>query len=199
MTPEQQVVWDLISKLNDQEFSGWFETSEVMAFVQVESAFRPKAYRFEPRLGEGSYGLMQVLASTARSVSGLLDPEAMYDPEVGLRTGMTVAKLYWSQEAKHFGRDPSLEEWAASYNEGVGGVERDANAGRQPDPAYTAAWMRAYQFWENEATPTKVPTIAIPSAKDLQAALLFAGEAPGPLDGIWGPRSAAALTAYYTR
>src|SRR5512135_2365351 len=105
MTPQQQQVLDLIQKLNDNEFEGWFLPSELMAFCQIESAFRPKAYRYEPRLSEGSYGLMQVLASTARSVNpALSNPESMYDPEVGLRVGMKVAKLYWTQEQRRFGR-----------------------------------------------------------------------------------------------
>ena len=38
---------------------------------------------------------------------------------------------------------------------------------------------------------------AIPSARDLQTALAAAGCDPGAVDGIWGPRSAAALAAYY--
>lgn len=45
--------------------------------------------------------------------------------------------------------------------------------------------------------PPPLPTIAIPSARDLQAALASQGNDPGPIDGIWGPRSAAALLAYY--
>lgn len=148
MTPQQQQVLDLINQINDAKFSSWFDPSEVMAFCQVESAFRPRAYRYEPRLGEGSYGLMQVLASTAKSVDpAITDPEAMYDPATGLTVGMTVAKLYWDQEQKHFGRDPTLEEWCDSYNRGVGGVEQIVDPGGEPDDAYTAVWIAAQQHW----------------------------------------------------
>jgi soluble lytic murein transglycosylase-like protein len=147
MTPNQQVALDLIKKLNDAEFEAWFEPSEVMAFVQIESSFRSQAHRFEPRLNESSYGLMQVLASTAKSVGLVGNPIQMYDSEVGLRYGMKVARLYWEQEQRHFGRDPTYEEWAASYNEGVGGAERDVAAQRDPDPAYTALWDKAQEFW----------------------------------------------------
>lgn len=147
MTPFQQQCRDIIIRLNDTEFNSWFNPSEVMAFCQVESSFRPTARRFEPRLNESSYGLMQVLASTAKSV-GLKGPATqMFNPEIGIRTGIKVARLYWDQLTKHFGREPSLEEWSASYNEGVGGAERDVAADRDPDPAYTAIWIKAQEFW----------------------------------------------------
>ncbi len=148
MTDLQKSILDLIVKLNNNEFDAWFNPSEVMAFVQVESAFRTQAHRYEPRLNESSYGLMQVLASTAKSVdSALVHPLTMYQPEIGLRIGMRVAKLYYEQEQKHFGREPTNEEWAASYNEGVGGAERDVAHGREPDPAYTKAWLAAQEHW----------------------------------------------------
>ena len=147
MTQQQQAVLDLARKLNTAEFGDWFELSEVMAFCQVESAFRPRASRFEPRLNESSYGLMQVLASTAKSVGLVGTPDQMYQPEIALRVGMKVARLYWDQEERHFGREPTYEEWAASYNEGVGGAERDVAAVRDPDPAYTAVWDAAQEHW----------------------------------------------------
>ncbi len=149
MTPQQQAVLDLVKKLNDAEFASWFNPSEVMAWCQVESGFHTHAHRFEPALNEASYGLMQVLRSTAREVMAdpSLDPYTLYEPEIGLRVGMRVARLYWDQLARHLGRDPSYEEWAASYNEGVGGAERDVTANRDPDPTYVAMWLNAQQHW----------------------------------------------------
>ena len=147
MTNQQKTILDLIVKLNDAEFGSWFNPSEVMAFVQVESAFRPHASRYEARLSESSYGLMQVLASTARG-TGLVNPVDMFTPEIGLHVGMTIARLYWEQETKHFGREPTNDEWCAAYNEGVGGAERDVAAGRDPDPAYVHVWTAAQQYWE---------------------------------------------------
>jgi hypothetical protein len=147
MTPEQQTVLGLIKKLNDAEFSGWFLPSEVMAFCQVESSFRPKACRYEPRLNEGSYGLMQVLASTAAGVGLTGSPEQMYDPETGLRIGMKVAQLYWQQLSKYLRRDPTKEEWCDSYNRGVGGVEHIIDSGSTPDDAYIKVWTAAQKYW----------------------------------------------------
>jgi lysozyme len=39
----------------------------------------------------------------------------------------------------------------------------------------------------------------IPTALTMQQMLAAAGENPGPADGIWGPRSAAALASYYRK
>ena len=206
ITPDQQVALDAIRRLNSSEFSDWFDTSEVMAFCQVESAFRPKAYRYEPRIGEGSYGLMQVLATTARDVAGIVDAESMYQVEIGLRAGMTVAKKYWELLAARLHRDPTLDEWSASYNEGVGGELRDEADGTI-DIAYPRIWEAAHQHWAAvlanvaPATPT-IRTMhrdvgsAAPTALAIQTALRDAGYDLGPLDGIWGPRSQAAFDAW---
>lgn len=152
MTPDQQQTLDAIHKLNDNEFASFFDTSEIMAFCQIESRFKPHAYRYEPRLGEGSYGIMQVLESTAHQVDpSITDPETMYDLETGLRVGMKVARLYWTQLSARLHRDPSYEEWCDSYNRGVGGVLREEQLGREPaDDAYTKDWINAQKYWASQ-------------------------------------------------
>lgn len=149
MTPLQQQALDAICRLNEVEFQSWFDPSEVMAFCQLESRFRPHSYRYEPRLGEGSYGIMQVLASTARGIdSTMTDPERMYDLETGLRFGMKVARLYWDQLSARLHRDPTYEEWSDSYNRGVGGVLREEQLGEDPaDDSYPQEWDTAQEFW----------------------------------------------------
>ncbi len=50
-----------------------------------------------------------------------------------------------------------------------------------------------------QAAPPAPPApvaVSIPSARELQTALKALGFDPGPIDGIWGPRSAAALAAH---
>lgn len=149
MTPNQQQVLLAIKKLNDDEFASFFDPSEIMAFCQIESRFQPYAYRYEPRLGEGSYGIMQVLASTARQVdANIVNPEVMYDLGIGLRAGMRVAKLYWDQLSARLHRDPDYEEWCDSYNRGVGGVLREEQLNHDPaDDTYTKDWLAAQTYW----------------------------------------------------
>lgn len=47
------------------------------------------------------------------------------------------------------------------------------------------------------ATTAPIPQSTVPSARTIQATLVTAGYSPGPVDGVWGPSSAAALAAYY--
>ncbi len=140
MTPAQSVVWVLATRLNKDEFEGWFAIESIMAFVQIESNFRPHAYRKEPS-GVASYGLMQVLDVTAKEFK-IDDPQLMWQPEIGLRTGLKVAHAYWETLTKHFGHVPTLAQWAASYNEGPGNVFKG-----RPDMAYVVPWHAARDYW----------------------------------------------------
>lgn len=157
LTPEQQSTLNLVQKLNDEEFGGWFNLCDVAAFIQVESNFRAKAYRWEPRLHEGSWGLMQVLASTAKSLGFDGRPQQMYFPEVGLRYGMRAARQNWDTLKNGFHRDPTLDEWAAAYNAGPGNVLKGLK-----DAAYVAVWRAAYAHWASLFPP---PLTASPKAK----------------------------------
>jgi soluble lytic murein transglycosylase-like protein len=139
LTPGQRLIYDQIVKLN-VEFYNWFDPADVMAFVQVESSFRPNAYRREPS-GVASYGLMQVLNTTAKDY-GVVNPEDMYFPEISLRTGMKVARAYWDYLRTHLKRDPTRAEWCASYNEGPGNVIKG-----RPDKVYVDRWMEAQARW----------------------------------------------------
>jgi len=190
MNSAEQTVLDLVNKLNASTFGGWFQPSSVMAFVQVESAFRPHAYRKEPS-GVASYGLMQILDVTAKGIGFAGKMEDLYDPETGLLWGMKYARLIWDQLARHFGRPPTLTEWCSAYNEGPGNVFK----GRD-DSAYARPWLAAKEHWRYVDAP--VAAAAIPSATEMQRALNAAG-ADLAVTGVWGVRSQAALAAYYAR
>lgn len=124
----------LIAELND----GWHDPRDVLAFVAVESGFNPNAYRFEPRLGEASYGLMQTLESTARDLGFTGPAEQLFDPATSLTFGMRYLRWSWDLLRQRLGRDPDPSEWVAAYNAGVGGVLRGNLV-----PSYVAKWMRA--------------------------------------------------------
>lgn len=141
MTPIQQLCVNIIRRLNGAEFNSFFKVSVMMATIQVESAFRPKALRHEPS-GVTSYGLCQVLDTTAAGLGLKGSPEQMFDPEISIRYGMKAHKHNWDALVRHFKRNPNYEEWAAAYNEGVGNVIK----GRQ-DAAYTNVWIKAEEYW----------------------------------------------------
>jgi len=60
----------------------------VKAVIGTESNFNPGAYRAEPRIGDASYGLMQLLSETARGLgwSGY-DPEELFEPALNIDLG----------------------------------------------------------------------------------------------------------------
>lgn len=122
--PDRLSPADVVALAPQADPEGWLSLPELLAFVQVESSFRPAAYRFEPQLGEASYGLMQVLESSARDRGLSGDPRQMFDPLVGLRMGVLHAR--WGRDflRRRLGREPSTAEWVGAYNAGVGNVLR---------------------------------------------------------------------------
>lgn len=114
----------LIDRINAEDHGGWFDPFDVLAVIEIESAFDPGAYRAEPSLGDASRGLMQILLSTARDRGYGGPADGLFDPEVNLRVGM--AHLRWGYEylEARMGERPALDQWIGAYNAGVGAVLR---------------------------------------------------------------------------
>jgi hypothetical protein len=138
LTDAQELALEAIDRVNAR-FANWFNRSSLMAFVQVESSFRPRAFRKEPS-GVASYGLMQVLDVTAAGLGLKGDPEQMFDPDVSVFYGALYASKGWNSLLKRFGRIPTYAEWADGYNHGYGA----ANLG---SGAYAKTWITARDHW----------------------------------------------------
>ena len=96
---------------------------DVLAYCQIESSFNPRAYRWEAHLGEASYGLMQVLESTARDRGLMGGPSDLYQPEIGLAIG--CAHVIWTRDFLASRGAPSDPlSVALAYNAGVGNALR---------------------------------------------------------------------------
>lgn len=143
LTSGQRLVYDLFPKLASEGGYWQFRLPDLMAFCQIESGFRPRAYRFEPRLGEASYGLMQLLPSTARQFGFVGDGPELYDPLTNLLYGTSFAEWGWRRLYDRLGCCPPETQWVAGYNEGYGAAARG-----EPDPAYWAAWKAARDHWQ---------------------------------------------------
>ena len=115
---------DVLALLPQADPDGWMPPAYALAFVEVESGFNPNAYRFERHLNEASYGLMQVLESTARDMGLQGPPEGMYDPATSLRIGIAYSRWCWDFLSRRLGREPTETEWIGSYNAGVGNALR---------------------------------------------------------------------------
>lgn len=135
LTPEQARA--LVTEINARDFGGWFSVPDVLAVIDIESAFDPWAYREEAHLGDASIGLMQILTSTARDRGYTGDPKGLFDPVTNIRLGM--AQLKWSHDylAARLGSVPEAL-WIGSYNAGVG----NAMKGYTP-LTYVARWKLA--------------------------------------------------------
>lgn len=128
--------------------------AELMAFIEIESDFNPRAYRFEPRLNDASYGLMQILYRNT-AVGELLykgAPGGLYEPETNVRLGVHLLDKNYDYLTQHLGREPEDYEYIAAYNMGAHGVVLHAQrypAGEAniPDPGYNERWSTAYNKW----------------------------------------------------
>eukprot|EP00899_Mesostigma_viride_P014269 jgi/Mesvir1/22843/Mv25123-RA.2 len=123
----------------DTYLSKGYAKEMLRAIAEIESGYRPHAYRWEEALGEPSVGLMQTLLSTARWLAtdmgyvafGVPTLEALMDPWISLYFG--AAYLDW---LSHYGGRPqSLEFMVRAYNGGPGGATSSA----------TLAYWRKYQ------------------------------------------------------
>jgi len=113
----------------------------VMAVIAVESGFHTDAYRFEPSLGEASYGLMQVLASTARALGYMGELEGLYDP----RTNVTLGARYLAAGMRARGEDVAAA--VSRFNNGSGKRRAD---GSFPNQAYVNRVARAMGLFDAE-------------------------------------------------
>ncbi|MGH9373368.1 MAG: lytic transglycosylase domain-containing protein [Vicinamibacterales bacterium] len=84
----------------------------IQAVIMTESSGRSGAYRAEPRINDASYGLMQLLARTARGLGYQGPPEGLYDPDTNIRLGTLLLR----QLRDRFGDDFSAVY--SAYNSG---------------------------------------------------------------------------------
>jgi Transglycosylase SLT domain len=145
MTPDQHYCLSLIEEKNAALFGGWFDPAAVMAIIGGDEDrdwdLRPKP-RFEPRLQESSYGVMQVLASTARQFGFSGAPEELTRPSLSIEYGMRYLRWGWEYLARNLDREPSEEEWIGGYNAGYA-----AAANGRWDGAYVDRWRASRDFW----------------------------------------------------
>jgi len=104
---------DLINKYADQNN---VDPALIAAIAEQESTWNPNAYRYEPKINDSSYGLMQTLYTTAQGMGYSGAPEGLYNPE----TSIDYGSKYISQMLKANNNDPRLA--LAAYNGGPGAV-----------------------------------------------------------------------------
>lgn len=86
--------------------------SWIQAFIKTESNWNPNAYRAEPQISDGSYGLMQLLSSTAKALGYTGTTAGLYDPETNIDLGTKLM----SQLIVRYGND--FRRVYSAYNSG---------------------------------------------------------------------------------
>lgn len=89
----------------------------VQSVIAVESGFRPGAYRAEPKIGDGSSGLMQILYGTAKSV-GYFGPSGDSTQLTGLFDPATNIEYGTKYLAQQYRRAGNAAGAASAYNGG---------------------------------------------------------------------------------
>lgn len=88
------------------------DPSYIAAVIQTESSGNPDSYRFEPKLNDASFGLMQVLSQTAKNLGYTGTPDGLYDPDTNIMYGTKLI----AQLQSRFGADPAAIY--SAYNSG---------------------------------------------------------------------------------
>lgn len=91
------------------------------ALIQTESNFNTKAYRYEEHIKDASYGLCQMLYTTAVGLGYKGKPEGLYDSEVNIDLGAKYLKKVisiWKDEESI----EKIKFGLGSYNAGMGNI-----------------------------------------------------------------------------
>ena len=128
----------------------------IKATIKVESDFNPSAFRQEPHLKDASWGLMQILLSTAKWITKNPDltASALMQPEFNVYAGTKYL-------AYLMGRYKNVKDVMAAYN--AGSPRHDAS-GAYTNQAYvdkSYKWYIIYKGTEAVAQPSiGLPLIA---------------------------------------
>jgi soluble lytic murein transglycosylase-like protein len=84
----------------------------IKAVIETESNWDPEAYRAEPQINDASYGLMQLLSSTARGLGFNGPVEQLFIPAVNIPLGTKLL----GQHRRKYGDD--FRRVYSAYNSG---------------------------------------------------------------------------------
>ena len=123
----KDAVLALAQEIADNYFLPNVDPNMAVAIAEIESSFRPTAYRLEVHVGDASTGLMQTLQKTAQwlwdiGYKAMPRPDAvtLLEPKVSMYFGM--AYIDWLQGYKG---EAHSEEWIIrAYNGGPGGATK---------------------------------------------------------------------------
>jgi soluble lytic murein transglycosylase-like protein len=106
--------------LVDEAAAAWdVEAALIKAVIGAESEFHPDAHRAEPAINDASYGLMQMLYGTARTLGYTGAASGLFDPTTNIRLGTRYLRDLIRTAAN---RGYSIESAISAYNAGFSTV-----------------------------------------------------------------------------
>lgn len=158
----------------------------IIATISTESSGNPKAYRYEPAFYtryiqnkaawknnpyyaspkriSASYGLMQIMYTTAYSVGFQGKPEDLYDPQQNLEVGCAyIASAY--QVKQHRWDPPKI---ACAYNAGSVRPTTENAWGMYCHSGHLDRWIPAYNGAIEVVSVQAIPQIITPPATEVQ-------------------------------
>lgn len=166
----------------------------VKAIVAAESNFNANASRDEPRIGDKSYGLMQILYGTARWMGYSGAPEGLFDPETNLEFGIRFLQKMLYQ----FRGNIALA--VSAYNTGPGNVAVLPN-GQLTNQTYVdrvLTFFRSFRGREAEEPPPQRVTAPPPAVgPSVRAGVqrTARGDLQAVMETVWTPESVPWLVA----
>jgi soluble lytic murein transglycosylase-like protein len=76
----------------------------IQAVIGTESSWKADAYRYEASIKDASYGLMQLLSTTAKALGYSGTPEGLYDPETNINLGTKLLSQLRTRYGDNFSR-----------------------------------------------------------------------------------------------
>jgi len=109
-----QQVWAKYGQLIREAAANYdLDPNLIFATIMIESGGNPHAIRYEPRLNDASYGLGQLLFSTARGLGFSGSPSELFDPAVNI----DLIGKYHRRNLDHYGH-LTAEQLTTAYNTG---------------------------------------------------------------------------------
>lgn len=120
------------------------DSALIKAFIEVESNWDVNASRFEAHKSDASWGLMQLMLSTAREVLGNpnLTTTQLVQPRVNIEAGTKLIAQNW----KRWG---NLRDAIAAYNAGSPRIDKD---GKYVNQNYVDKVWKNYNLYKTLGT-----------------------------------------------
>lgn len=113
-------------------------TALVMGIIAQESGFNSLAKRYEPKLDTSSYGLTQILYTTAKDYGFTGDEDSLFDDNVNLKFGLKYLKKQYDKY------NQNIQDTISAYNLGTA---KKLSSGKYANQQYVNQVLSYYMFY----------------------------------------------------